>query len=385
MIITDIKRQDQYGFYQCGKFRSYSKLEIMHEHHKTKLPVIWNFNDKVYSALNWQVEPSESLAELYKRRAQQIRDNYDYIVLWLSGGADSANILDIFTENDIHLDECASFVNYEATGSKTNMLNGEVFHVAPVMVEHARKKNPTLKHRVVDLSNFVIDHYTNSKAKIDWIYHQNTFMSPNNLARHDIKLKVQEWTAMFDAGKRVAFVHGIDKPRIFQHHDHYYSYFVDIIDTSHSPSHQMQNRPWDFDELFYWSRDAPLIPIKQAHVLKNYVKSLAIGDPNATGEKHGLCKFVQNNIPRELVSEKINELVYPAWRKVPFQAKTPSTFFSPKDDWFFKLPDTDIVKQRWKIGLEELWRNIPDDWKKNPNSMYNGMGFMSSKVYDVGT
>ena len=105
-------------------------------------------------------------------------------------------------------------------------------------------------------------------------------------------------------------------------------------------------------------------------------------------QKIQILKFrylITVNLFPELVSEKINELVYPAWRKVPFQAKTPSTFFSPKDDWFFKLPDTDIVKQRWKIGLEELWRNIPDDWKKNPNSMYNGMGFMSSKVYDVGT
>jgi len=48
---------------------------------------------------------SESLDFLYALRARQLREKYDYLVLYFSGGADSTNILKTFIDNNIFLDE----------------------------------------------------------------------------------------------------------------------------------------------------------------------------------------------------------------------------------------------------------------------------------------
>ena len=106
-------RQDKFGYYTVGDFRSYSKFEAASVHEKTSKPLLWNFNRVTYDCYDWTQEPPESLNELYRIRAQQIREKYDYLVLWFSGGADSTNVLDAFLKNNIKLDDVATYVNYE--------------------------------------------------------------------------------------------------------------------------------------------------------------------------------------------------------------------------------------------------------------------------------
>lgn len=378
-------RQDQYGFYQCGQFRSYSKLEAIFEHNRTGLPIRWNFNEDVFGAMDWKVEPTESLAELYKRRAQQIREKYDYIVLWLSGGADSLNIFHTFMENGIHIDEVVNYTNYDATGDREGFMNGEIFHVAIPLIKKAQEKNPNMKHRVIDISKLAMDYFTKKDAKFDWVFKMNGWVNPNNACREDVKMTVPEWANMINSGKRVGFIHGIDKPRIHQVKNHFYFNFFDFVDSAHSPSQQMSNKPWEFDEFFYWSPEAPLIPIKQGHVLKNFAKSLHLGHPDATGEPHGIVRFNINGLPRQLTLAKVHELIYPWWERAPFQAKAPSVFFTPRDSWFFNLPDSDPAKYSWRVGLEEMWRKYPDSWKKDPSNMSSGFKLMTSRMYDLGT
>ena len=54
------------------------------------------YNDALYGSVNWKTEPSFSLKELYKLRAQEIRDTYQKVVVCLSGGIDSRNVLESF-------------------------------------------------------------------------------------------------------------------------------------------------------------------------------------------------------------------------------------------------------------------------------------------------
>jgi hypothetical protein len=334
--------------------------------------------------MDWKTEPTESIAELYKRRAQQLREKYDYLVLWFSGGADSSNIFHSFIENGIHLDEVVNYTNYEATGDKTNFMNGEIFHVAIPLIEKAKETNPHLKHRVIDLSKLAIEYFSKKDTKFDWVYLMNGWMNPNNACKNDIKLMVPEWVNLINSGKKVGFIQGIDKPRIHQVKDHYYFYFVDYVDGAHSPGQQMQDRSWEHDEFFYWTPDAPLIAIKQGHILKNYVKGLHNNHPDATTVKHGLVKFKMNGQDRQLTGAKVHELIYPWWKRVPFQSKAPSIFFTPRDEWFFKLPDSDPAKYSWKVGLEEMWRMYPDSWKKDPADISSGFKSLNSKMYDLG-
>ena len=73
---------DQFGYYTVGpQFKTYSKLQAIEEMQRTGTHLEWHFNKQQYGTYNWTQEPAESLDELYRRRAQQIRDSYDYVVI----------------------------------------------------------------------------------------------------------------------------------------------------------------------------------------------------------------------------------------------------------------------------------------------------------------
>jgi len=67
--------------------------------------VKWHFNDEVFDNYDWRVEPEESLDELYNKRARTLRDQYDYIIISYSGGADSHNMLMSFLRQGLFVDE----------------------------------------------------------------------------------------------------------------------------------------------------------------------------------------------------------------------------------------------------------------------------------------
>ena len=67
---------DKFGYYTVGEKKSYSKLEALGWGSPK-----WHFNDEIFSAIDWTIEPPFDLWELYKQRAKQIREQYDYVVL----------------------------------------------------------------------------------------------------------------------------------------------------------------------------------------------------------------------------------------------------------------------------------------------------------------
>ena len=72
--------------------------------------------------------------------------------------------------------------------------------------------------------------FQKKEANFDWIYQVNNYVNPNTVSRRDIKLKISHWTKLFDAGKKVGFIYGIDKPRVIGLNGKYYIKFVDMMD-----------------------------------------------------------------------------------------------------------------------------------------------------------
>jgi len=381
---------DQFGFYRVGDARFYSVLEAQLEHARVGLPLRWDFNESVFSSCDWKQEPAESLIELYRRRAQQIRDKYDHVVLWFSGGSDSTNVLNAFVDNDIKLDEVASQINYEATHSRHDWLNGEIFNVAMPKSQQAQQRQPWLRHTLVDIAQQTVDHFAQAGTKFDWMYHMNWHFNPNNASKKNIKLSQPHWRDMIAAGKRVAFVHGMDKPYVLQVKNRFYFRFRQMVDTAVSAYTQMLNRPWEFDELFYWSPDLPELIIKQAHMVKRRLQSLQANDPFAspvirmpTGEAC-TCSVQVHDQNLYLMPNGVSQLLYPGWAPALYQFKAPNLIFTPRDQWFFNLPDSDPAKYAWRIGLEHLWQSTPDLWKNNPADIMSGFKDMYSRHYDIG-
>ena len=212
----------------------------------------------------------------------------------------------------------------------------------------------------------------------------NGYLNPNNASKRDIKLREPHWRDMINAGKRVCFIHGIDKPQLHEHKGHYYFKFYDKVDTAVSGQTQMLNRPWEFDELFYWTPDAPKIVIKQAHMLKRYMKSATVDSAYITKDNKNVVSKKINGQTYWLSLDGVSHIIYPGWYPVPFQAKAISLFFTPRDEWFFKLPDSDPAKYSWRVGLEHIWQEMPNKWKLDPRDIRSGFLPAPSKTYDVG-
>lgn len=363
--------RDQFGFYRVGDLKFYSKFEAIQMHTSTGMHPYWDFNESTYRQYDWTKEPVETLKELYKQRAEQIRNQYDYVVLMYSSGADSDNILHTFLEYDIKIDEIATFTNYDATGEKHDFwFNSEVFDIAIPKIEKCKEKFPYLKHRIIDICQLIIDLFSKPSIIHNWAYEMSSIINPNSYARNNLRSAVPEWQQIIDSGKKVALVWGSEKPRIHVEDGKFCFRFIDIVDNAVACGNQIKDIDGYYDEFFYWSPDSPKIPIKQAHLIKNYLKIATKDSMHMTTKHSGLgYKFIDGT-KYSISTIGVHNIIYP-WFEYRFanDNKPTTLFFGFRDNWFQTMTETDTARKNWRLALENIWSNTPDYWKNNPNDM----------------
>jgi hypothetical protein len=347
-----------------GDFKTYSKIEAIELHQKTGIHPHWFFNEDVFTAIDWRIEPTQTLEELYAIRAQQIREKYDYIVLLCSGGSDSINILNTFVNNKIHLDEVANMSSYEGDRDYHSFFNAEIYNIAVPKILKIQEKFPHIKHRVIDLSSIINELYNDPDMKYDFLYRMNMKFSPNNLARSFIRNAVSDYKDILASGKKLCFIWGAEKPRIFLENGKYCFKFLDILDPCVSPRMQMLNNPWEHDELFYWSPDLPQLIIKQAHKIVQFLRrgcfnpTDLIRESEAQFKSHG--HVINCGEKFYLSQRKLHEIIYNMdniWSE-----KSASSFFSKRDIWFLKNPNHSTGAINYMHGIEKLKSIVPDYW-----------------------
>ena len=373
---------DRLGYYCIGDQKFYSKLAAIEAHTRTGHHPRWNFNDEVFGLEDWTKEPPESLDELYRQRAQQLRDRYDYIVLAYSGGADSHNVLHTFLKNEIKLDEVVSYVNVQATGDKNSWMNAEIFKVAEPHVRYLQENFPWLKYRLIDQTELILNHFGKDKNKYAWIYQNNMMMSPNNTIKSNLPLLIKDWADIIDSGKKFCMLVGMDKPRIFHENGRFSFRFLDMIDASGDVSSMAGLKPYA-DEMFYWTPDLSAIVVKQAHIIKQYLSQNPVAQlPYVSKEKSDLAYRTENNTRYWLSNHGVHALIYSHWDSSTFSnGKTLSPILTPRDQWFFGIESTNNVHQNWQAGLRRLWELLPEYWRNDPNDIKAGIKGCWSKDY----
>ena len=350
--------KDQFGYYLVGDHKTYSKIEALEYAHLLNTPVTWIFNDAVFSTYPWKIDTGVDIKILYKKRAEQIRNKYDYIVIWYSGGADSFTMLKTFQENNIHVDEIAQYHAHEGEKTWDSFLNKEVEAVAIPQTQEFLKKMPHTKHRLVDLTPIIKSLYGIDDNKFDFIYQSNKSFGPDQLARTYLREKIADWQKIIASGKKLCFVWGAEPPpvRYDISNDKYYLEFMDIIDgAAVGPRTQILNRQEEHDELFYWSPDAMELMSRQSHIIVNYMRNPPKEDLDSTyltrdpysyklsynGEhvpvraRRASTKI--KNISYYLTSEGLRRLIYPDWRENTFTlGKQLGCIFNLRDRWWFK-------------------------------------------------
>lgn len=383
-VLTSNK--DRHGYYTVGDFKTYSKLEAIELSGKIKKPLQWRFNQAEFDQFDWTQEPPGSLEFWYKKRAQQIREKYDYIVIWYSGGADSHNVLMSFVRNNIFVDEIAQYHNLDGDGgNKRTFLNEEVFETSAPITQNLIANNPIYKHtkhRLVDLSTVQAKVLNQDGNKWDYFYKIGTHPSPNALSRSYLRESVSDYQTLIDQGKRVCFIHGSEKPCVQQNNNQWYVCFSDMVDNAVNPRTQMLDRDWEHDELFYWTPDMPQLAAKQAHVVKRFLTHLTpesidninVSSHNQLQDEYGrrvvnswTADVTVNHVRYQLLPAGLHRLIYPDWNPDSVVSLKPaSLIYSPRDTWMFNSAAPDIGQKYYHHGLLQLRQLIkksaPEYW-----------------------
>jgi hypothetical protein len=257
------------GYYSVAGKHYSNKFEAILAAQQNHGEVKWHFFEEVFSKVNWHTEPSQSLDELYRLRAQQIRDKYDYIIVFCSGGADSNNVIRTFINNNIHVDEVMGIAPMSALHnwnfddkniSESNTISETKFALLPLLNE-VTLKCPRTK---VTLH----DYFEKMKGYKDeqWVYDGAGNINTVLTSHFTDVLSFKHIDDIVQQGKRVGLVFGSDKPVIrisFDHSMHFL--FADAaINYLNTPSHR--EHPSVDRVLFYTSADLPEMLVKQSHV-----------------------------------------------------------------------------------------------------------------------
>jgi hypothetical protein len=374
-----IENNPKLGFYTVGQKKFFSKPEALVEATKTNQFPEWNFSNEIFGAQTWSIEPNVSIQELYRMRAQQLRDRYDYIRLEFSGGSDSTTVLYSFVNNNIHIDEVV--FRYPKTGEKNvnddpfnykceNTLSEAKYAAFPIL-NWLTTASPRTKITLHDYSKDML----NSSYDESWVYRSKDYFQPGHSFKHS-KIGHHDHKLQADSGRSICILYGVDKPKICIKDSKWYVYFIDII-ANHSVTDAGEYSNLT-TEYFYWSPDLPEMLVKQAHVLRRWF------DLPENRMLQYVCRWPNYSYTHRNAYESIlKPLIYPDYDPATFQTnKATNSFYNEMDFWFYhNFKETQQFKI-WRAGLSHLIDSIdPKYFNYEMKQPVGFVGFLSQFYY----
>ena len=208
------------GYYTAGDQAFASKARCLLYATENQLPVEWVFNNNVFGAYDFSHEPESSLDSLYDRRARELRERYDYVILSYSGGADGHNILMAFHRQGLHIDEIITNWIFEA--SKTEFLvidpaiteswnqNAEYELTVKDKMQWIADNMPKTKVTIYDSSKDILTYYLKARDA-SWVLDSRDVINPSGHQRFNY-YHVKELRSRIDRKQNIGIILGIDKP-----------------------------------------------------------------------------------------------------------------------------------------------------------------------------
>jgi hypothetical protein len=356
------------GYYEVGNQIYLNKMEAVYQASLSHQPVRFNFHDTVFSQYDWTKRPVGTLKELYRERAQQIRDRYDYIIIHFSGGQDSWTTLHSFLANGIHVDEVVSrwarverkYRDADCTNTHDSNFGSEFEFAALPVLEHIKKHYPKIRVTVDDYSADLEKEITEYQVTASNHYQcMGTYFRHNNKTPGEIEAEKHN--------KSVGIVFGMDKTRCVIQDGNFYAHFSDGLGGADiDPRRRL--------ELFYWTPDFPEIPILQAHCLKDYLLEHFPDQEEASKKGKG-----------QQWREIYMNACYPDYNQDTFQVdKSLGSMIWRSETWMAKHSPRFHASWRW--SMKQYIDNISDEYVSKGlagTNLVTGLTFFKSKYYLV--
>jgi hypothetical protein len=377
--LIKVENNPKLGYYTVGQETFYIKPLALIKATQTGHFPQWNFNRQIFDTMSWHIEPECNLLDLYKKRAQQLRDQYDYIRLEVSGGGDSSTAAFSFINNGIHLDEVV--FRYPKTGEKhvtddpfntkpENTLS-EWRYAAMPFLQWVSQHSPKTKITVHDYSEDMLL----ARHDESWVYRTKDYFQPGHVFKHTVDA-LDSHKQQLDKGSKVCMLWGIDKPKVCIKDGNWYLYFMDIQANNANP----ETGQWDnvTNEYFYWTPDLPELLCKQAHIIKKWFDL-----PSNQYLQH-LARWPNHSFAQRTTFEHIiKPLIYPDYDPTTFQTSKPTnSFYNEMDHWFYVNFQDTAAYRIWQAGLDHLVKNIDTKFfNKEMGRPVGFVGFISPFYY----
>jgi hypothetical protein len=333
--------QNRLGYYTVGDQIYRNRFLAMSAAKKQSAKTTWHFNREVYSNINWETPIQTPLNELYRLRAQQLRNSYDYLILNFSGGIDSVTVLHSFIDNGIFLDEIliqlpSNFRPNAHDHSNANYWSEIEYQAKPHLKKYQHLIDPRTKIRFQDICEPVNKIFSNEH----WadIIQPHCNLTVPGFARIVSQFYDPDVLELAMKGVRVGRIYGSEKPKIRYIVGRYVAYFNDLGIYMHSAPGTTAESQALFSyhnvEPFYWTPYLPEIVVKQCQVIVSKVMT----DPvyrqmfhAALQKKAGWYSFEKLIAP--VIYDRADEILWSTEKVTEFTVRK-------TDDWFWQGAET---------------------------------------------
>jgi hypothetical protein len=345
--------QNLIGYYSVNGIAFDSKINAMKACAPGEFPT-WHFMENCNPLFDWTKEPVGSLTDWYRKRAEQIRNKYDRVLLLFSGGIDSVAVLRTFVDNNIPLDGIISYGSFSIPDYENYSRNQEVVRVAIPYVQELAKKR-----------GIKLDHYLLDDVPLYSFYDNESWA--HNTSQRAFSPEVALWGQQYrdryilnhcEAGNTV-LLRGTDKPRVAVDNGQWKINYLDLMASLYNPwvkTHD--NLYYDF---FFWTPDMPEVTCKQAHTIRNYLQENPIDQETFTN----IFTRQSTKFNHEIYYQYIDPIIYKDYiSDVPGQQKS---YFSVgkssgqnlyiKEDAFMTYA-TAQQKQNWLNGINHIANQV---------------------------
>lgn len=349
------------GYYTCDGLEFESKIQACFHSLKVNKPVDWVFNDLEFKLYDWTQEPEDSLDQLYDKRARDLREKYDYLILSYSGGSDSHQILMSFIRQGIHLDEL--LINTMEKGwapctiidpTNTSSLNSGAEHYLQTIprLKEVEKFIPRTKITICDLTDHVTDSLL-SAGDASWVLQKREALNPIGITRFNY-VYFNEVRKRFDKEKKIGIVLGVEKPKSLIEDGKFWIRFNDRSANMVTVIDHIKDYDNSVIEYFYWSPDCVPLLIKQGHIIRRWLQT------NPNYQQYWDSRVATYKTVRFWHERLLRKVIYPStWNDSWFQVhKATKDWYSEFDNWFIDGAAGTKANAIWHEGVDYIKHSL---------------------------
>ncbi len=247
-------------YYTVGEKIVLRADEVFKEHRRSGLPFEFHPGLDFLKSPQWRIEPPETIPELRLQRALQIREKYENVILFVSGGTDSTPILRTFVENNIELDQIRIAVN-DTWAVMRNREHNEI--IVPLLKKYLQDHNYEAEVRVDVIPAFLEEH---ARGWETWKDGSIPILTPTGFQA----VMGSDSLHLSQESSNTGLIFGREKPTVVVHNNEWCWVGLDKMLFCQETNLNNEFLP---AEEFYLTDDFPQLQIKMAWVLARFLET----------------------------------------------------------------------------------------------------------------